>query len=215
MEENKIVPKVFMWMFIGLLITFGVGAFVMNNENMLYNIFESSLYIWLFVAQIVVVIFLSARIHKMKEQTATILFLLYSGLTGLTFSSVFVAFELNSILMVFGVTALLFALFASFGYFTKMDLTKIGTYLLMGLLGIIIVSIINLFVGNSSLDLILCILGVVIFIGYIAYDMQKIKLYSTMMDSEHKVAIICALELYLDFINLFLRLLQLFGKNND
>ena len=215
MTENKIFPKVFMWMFIGLLVTFGVGAFVMSNENMLYNIFETGLFYGIIIAELVVVIWLSARIHKMKEGTATILFLLYSGLTGLTFSSVFVAFEITSIMLVFGVTAILFAIFACIGFFTKVDLTKLGTILLMGLLGIIIVSIINLFLGNTTLDLILCCLGIIIFIAYVAYDMQKIKVLATTMENEHKVAIIGALELYLDFINLFLRLLQLFGRSND
>lgn len=215
MEVNKIFPKVFMWMFIGLLVTFGVGAFVMSNENMLYNIFETNLYWVIFIAQIAVVIWLSARIQKMKESTATILFLLYSMLTGLTFSSIFVVFELNSIMLVFAVTALLFAVFACIGYFTKIDLTKISTYLLMALLGLIIVSLVNIFLGNDTLDLILCCIGVLIFVVYTAYDMQKIKLLAASMEQEHKVAIIGALELYLDFINLFIRLLQLIGNSRD
>lgn len=215
MIENKIIPKVFMWMFVGLLITFGVGAFVTANENMAYNIFSTNLYLFLIIAQFVVVIWLSARIQKMKEGTATILFLLYSALTGLTFSSIFISFELQSILLVFGVTALLFAIFACIGYFTKIDLTKFGTFLFMMLLGLIIVSIVNLFLNSTGLDFILCWIGVIIFVGYIAYDIQKIKLLASTIENEHKVAIIGALELYLDFINLFLRLLQLFGRNND
>lgn len=215
MAEHKIFSKVFMWMFIGLLVTFGVGAFVMNNENMLYNIFETNLYFLIFVAQIGVVIWLSARLQKMKESTATILFLLYSALTGLTFSSIFVCFELDSIMMVFGITALVFAIFACIGYFTKLDLTKWSTFLLMALLGIIIVSIVNLFIKSDSLDLVLCWIGIIVFVAYTAYDMQKIKLLAARMENEHKVAIIGALELYLDFINLFLRLLQLFANNKD
>lgn len=215
MIENKIIPKVFMWMFVGLLITFGVGAFVTANENMTYNIFSTNLYLFLIIAQFVVVIWLSARIQKMKEGTATVLFLLYSALTGLTFSSIFISFELQSILLVFGVTALLFAIFACIGYFTKIDLTKFGTFLFMMLLGLIIVSIVNLFLNSTGLDFILCWIGVIIFVGYIAYDIQKIKLLASTIENEHKVAIIGALELYLDFINLFLRLLQLFGRNND
>lgn len=215
MGENKIFPKVFIWMFIGLLVTFGVGAFVTSNENMVYNIYENGLYIWLVIAQLVVVIWLSARLHKMKEMTATILFLLYSFLTGLTFSAVFVCFDLGSIMMIFGVTALVFGIFACLGYFTKMDLTKWGTYLLMALLGIIIVSIINIFMQNETMDLVLCCIGILVFVAYVAYDMQKIKLLASTMENEHKVAIIGALELYLDFINLFLRLLELFGKSND
>lgn len=215
MTEHKIFSKVFMWMFIGLLVTFGVGAFVMSNENMLYNIFETNLYFLIFIAQIGVVIWLSARLQKMKESTATILFLLYSALTGLTFSSIFVCFELDSIMIVFGITALVFAIFACIGYFTKLDLTKWSTFLLMALLGIIIVSFVNLFMKNDSLDLVLCWIGIIVFIAYTAYDMQKIKLLAARMENEHKVAIIGALELYLDFINLFLRLLQLFANNKD
>lgn len=215
MEENKIFPKVFMWMFLGLFITFGVGYFVMNNENMLYNIFETNLYWLIFIVQIVVVLVLSVRIQKMKEGTATFLFLFYSGLTGLTFASVFYLFQLESIMIVFGITALLFGIFASLGYFTKLDLTRMGTYLLMALIGIIITSLVNIFLGNPTLDLILCCIGILVFIAYIAYDMQKIKLLAATMGNEHKVAIIGALELYLDFINLFLRLLEIFGKNND
>ena len=215
MTEHKIFSKVFMWMFIGLLVTFGVGAFVMSNENMLYNIFETNLYFLIFIAQIGVVIWLSARLQKMKESTATILFLLYSALTGLTFSSIFVCFELDSIMIVFGITALVFAIFACIGYFTKLDLTKWSTFLLMALLGIIIVSFVNLFMKNDSLDLVLCWIGIIVFIAYTAYDMQKIKLLAARMENEHKVAIIGALELYLYFINLFLRLLQLFANNKD
>ena len=130
MEENKIFSKVFMWMFIGLLITFGVGAIVAANENMVYNVFNN-LYIWLVLAQFGVVIFLSARLQKMQEITATILFVLYSALTGLTFSSIFVVFELTSIMMVFGITAAVFGVFAFIGYFTKMNLLKWHTYLFM------------------------------------------------------------------------------------
>lgn len=214
MVENKIFSKVFMWMFVGLLVTFGVGAIVAANENMVYNVFNN-LYIFLVIAQIGVVVWLSARIHKMQETTAKILFILYSGLTGLTFSSIFVCFNLQSILLVFAVTALLFALFACLGYFTNIDLTKIGTFLFMTLLGLLIVSLVNLFLGNTMLDMICCWIGILIFIAYIAYDMQKIKLLANQITNENKLAIIGALELYLDFINLFIRLLQLFGKSND
>ena len=192
MEENKIFSKVFMWMFIGLLITFGVGAIVAANENMVYNVFNN-LYIWLVLAQFVV----------------------YSALTGLTFSSIFVVFELTSIMMVFGITAAVFGVFAFIGYFTKMNLLKWHTYLFMALFGLILASLINMFVGNSTADLVICSIGIVIFVIYTAYDMQKIKLLSSTMESEHKVAIIGALELYLDFINLFLYIIQLIGKNRD
>lgn len=206
--------KVFMWMFIGLLVTFATGYFVSTNERMLISIFSSSIYFFLIIAELVVVIFLSARLHKMSETTAKISFILYSFLTGLTFSSVFVVYEITSILYVFLVSALLFGIFAVIGATTKVDLSKLGIILLMLLVGIIICTIINLFIGSEGFDLVLCIIGLVVFMIYVAYDMQKIKQLENIYEGD-KLAIIGALELYLDFINIFLRLLQLFGRNRD
>ena len=207
---NKVYSKVFMWMFIGLLITFITGFYVSTNENILYTIFSTSMFWILILLEFGTVIFLSARISKMSITTARIAFIAYSFLTGLTFSVIFVAYQLGSILLVFLITSLLFAIFAIIGAFTKIDLTKWGTYLIMGLFGIILASIINVFVGNTTADLIISIIGVVIFVIFIAYDMQKIKRLSEVYD-EDKLAIAGALELYLDFINLFLRLLNLLG----
>lgn len=206
--------KVFMWMFIGLLVTFATGYFVSTNERMLISIFSSSIYFFLIIAELVVVIFLSARLHKMSETTAKISFILYSFLTGLTFSSVFVVYEITSILYVFLVSALLFGIFAVIGATTKADLSKLGIILLMLLVGIIICTIINLFIGSEGFDLVLCIIGLVVFMIYVAYDMQKIKQLENIYEGD-KLAIIGALELYLDFINIFLRLLQLFGRSRD
>lgn len=206
--------KIFMWMFIGLLVTFATGYFVSTNENMLSAIFGSNLY-WLFpIAELVVVIFLSARLHKMSDTTAKISFILYSFLTGLTFSSIFVIYEITSIMYVFLVSAIVFGVFALFGAFTKIDLTKIGTVLLMLLLGIIICSIINIFLASQGFDLVICIISLIVFMIYVAYDIQKIKKLENYYDGD-KLAIIGALELYLDFINIFLRLLQLFGRSRD
>ena len=214
MLDNKIFSKVFMWMFIGLAITFGTGYYVSVNPNMLFNVFGS--YYWiLIIAEIVVVIWLSARIRKMKTMTAKILFCLYSFLTGLTFSSIFVVYQITSIVYVFGITSIIFLIFALIGYFTKIDLTKLGTYLFMALLGVIICSIINIFVKSSAFDLGLTIICLIIFIAYIAYDIQIIKRNLYMITEEDNLAIYGALQLYLDFINIFLRLLQLFGKARD
>ena len=214
MVDNKIFSKVFMWMFIGLAITFGTGYYVSINPNMVFNIFGN--YYWILaIAEIVVVIWLSARIRKMKPMTAKILFCVYSFLTGLTFSSIFIVYEMTSIIYVFGITSLIFLIFALIGYFTKIDLTKIGVYLFMILIGIIICSIINIFVGNQTFDLILTIICLIVFIIYIAYDIQIIKRNLYMIPDEDNLAIYGAFQLYLDFINIFLRLLQLFGKSND
>lgn len=214
LEQNKIFSKVFFWMFIGLAITFGVGYYVSLNENMIYNIFGKSYWL-LVIAELVVVIVLSARIRKMQPMTAKILFCVYSFLTGLTFSSIFLAYNIMSIIYVFGITSLIFLIFALLGYFTKMDLTKIGIYLLMALVGIIICCIVNIFVGSETFDLGIMIICVLVFIIYVAYDVQVIKRNFYQINREDNLAIYGALQLYLDFINIFLRLLQLFGKNRD
>lgn len=210
----KNYSKIFMWMCIGLLVTFATGFFVATNENMLTSIFSSGMYFILVIAELATVIFLTARLHKMSETTAKISFILYSFLTGLTFSSIFVVYELTSIIYVFLVSALLFGIFAVIGATTNIDLSKISTILLMLLFGIIICTLINMFVGSETFDLALCIVGLIVFMIYVAYDMQKIKELETIYDGD-KLAIIGALELYLDFINIFLRLLELFGKNKD
>lgn len=212
---NKIFSKIFMWMFIGLLTTFATSFIVFSNPNMLYNIFSTKLYYFIWIAEIIVVIFLSARIHKMSTMTAIISFLLYSVLNGLTFSSIFVVFKLSSIISIFLVSALLFLLFAFIGHITKLDLTKFGTYLFMALLGLLVLSIVNIFIYNKTLDLITCSIGLLIFIFYIAYDIQKIKSMIGYFENENNLAIIGAFELYLDFINVFIRLLSIFGKRND
>ncbi len=212
--KNNLYSKMFMWMFVGLLITFLVGYYVSTNENMIYNIFATKFYWVIYIAEIVTVIVLSARILKMSKNGAIFGFLLYSFLSGLTFSSIFLTFKMSSIIFIFLITALVFLIFALIGYFTKIDLTKLGTILFMGLIGILIASIINIFVKSQTFDLILVIIGIIVFIGYIAYDINKVKRLEGQID-EDKLSIIGALELYLDFINLFIRLLQLFGKSRD
>ena len=212
--KNNLYSKMFMWMFVGLLTTFLVGYYVSTNENMIYNIFATKFYWVIYIAEIVTVIVLSARILKMSKNGAIFGFLLYSFLSGLTFSSIFITFKISSIIFIFLITALVFLIFALIGYFTKIDLTKLGIILFMGLMGILIASIINIFVQSQTFDLILVIIGIIVFIGYIAYDINKVKRLEGQLD-EDKLSIIGALELYLDFINLFIRLLQLFGKNKD
>lgn len=212
--QNKIFSKIYGWMFIGLLISFITGYYVSNNTNMLYNIFSTNLYWILAIVEIVVVIWLSAGIRKMNIVTAKTLYVLYSILTGLTLSIIFIAFKLDSIIVVFGITSVMFAIMALIGTFTNVDLTKLGTILFMGLIGIVIASIINLFIGSQAFDLGIAIVGIIVFTLYIAYDVQKIKYVATTLE-EDKAVIICAFELYLDFINLFIKLLRLFGKSRD
>lgn len=214
MENNKVFGKVFMWMFIGLLITFLTGYVVSSNDNMLYNIFSGGTYFILIIIELVLVVYLSARIHKMQVTTARIVFILYSFVSGLTFGSIFIVFKMSSIMLIFLITAILFGIFALIGRFTKLDLTKAGTILLMMLLGIVICTFVNVFLKNDTLDLFISYISIIVFLGFTAYDMQKIKMLSYEFDDEDKIAIIGALELYLDFINIFIDLLRIFGKRD-
>lgn len=212
--NNKIYSKVFMWMFIGLLVTFITGIYTSTNVDALEVIFNKSGYWILLIVELGLAIFLSARIHKMSPTTARICYLLYTFFTGLTFSSIFIVYKIESIMLVFLVTAILFLIFAIIGKTTKVDLTKISTILLMALLGIIIWTIINIFLQNSTFDMILSGISVLIFLGFIAYDIQKIKRLDGWVNEEN-LAVIGAFELYLDFINIFLDLLNLFGNSKD
>lgn len=214
MENNKAFGKVFMWMFIGLLITFLTGYVVSSNDNILYNIFSGGTYFILIIIELVLVVYLSARIHKMQVTTARIVFILYSFVSGLTFGSIFIVFKMSSIMLIFLITAILFGIFALIGRFTKLDLTKAGTILLMMLFGIVICTFVNVFLKNDTLDLFVSYISIIIFLGFTAYDMQKIKMLSYEFDDEDKIAIIGALELYLDFINIFIDLLRIFGKRD-
>lgn len=214
MENNKAFGKVFMWMFIGLLITFLTGYVVSSNDNMLYNIFSGGTYFILIIIELVLVVYLSARIHKMQVTTARIVFILYSFVSGLTFGSIFIVFKMSSIMLIFLITAILFGIFALIGRFTKLDLTKVGTILLMMLLGIVICTFVNVFLKNDTLDLFVSYISIIVFLGFTAYDMQKIKMLSYEFNDEDKIAIIGALELYLDFINIFIDLLRIFGKRD-
>ncbi len=212
--DNKLISKSFLWMFVGLLVTFLTGFGVSQNETMLINIYTNSLYIILAIVELVLVVFLSARLYKMQKSTARICFLLYSFVSGLTFSSIFVVYQLTSILYIFLIAALVFLVFGLIGYFTNLDLTKFGSFLLMALLATIICVIINLFVKSTQFDLIITIVSLLIFIGFTAYDVQKIKnTFST--ELEDNLSIYFALNLYLDYINIFLNLLNLFGSSKD
>ncbi len=213
--NNKLMGKTFLWMCIGLLVTFATGLFVTYNETMRTNIETSALYIIFAVIELVLVFFLSLRVMKMKPTTAKCTFLLYSVVSGLTFSSIFVYYELSSILFIFLITAALFALLAFIGYTTKIDLTKLGTYFLVGLFGVIIVSLINIFVGNTMVDLVVSVICIALFLGVTMYDVQKLKRLSDSGLPEENLAIYGALDLYLDFINIFIRLLSIFGKSDN
>ncbi len=212
--ENKIYSKIYFWLFIGLLVTFATGAYTANNQDALSVIFTKGYYWILVLIELGLAIFLSARIHKMQPTTAKISYLLYTFFSGLTFASLFVVYKLESIILVFAITAILFLVFALIGHFAKLDLSKIGTYLIMILIGIILCTLVNLFLQNSTFDIIISIISIIIFLGFIAYDVQKIKRLNGYL-LEDNLAVLGAFELYLDFINIIINLLRLFGKADD
>ncbi len=210
--KSKLLPKVFMWMFIGLLITFASGYFVSTNTKMLENIYNNNLY-WIFVVlEVVVAFILTLKVATLNKHVAICLYIFYTFLTGLTISFIFEAYKIDSIVIIFLITSILFGIFAIIGKFTKIDLSKFWIYLLIGIIAIVVLSIINIFVLSEKLNIFLCILGIVVFLGYTAYDVNRIIKASELDEVEDKAyPIVFAFNLYIDFINIFLDLLSLFG----
>lgn len=215
-----LMRKVFVWMTLALAIT-GLTAYgVATSPALLSLIFSSKVtFFGLIIAEFALVFAISGAINRLSLSTATLLFILYSVINGATLSTIFFAFSVATIGKVFFITAGTFGAMALVGYTTKTDLTSMGKLLFMALLGIIIASVVNMFVGSSGLDLILSYVGVLVFVGLTAYDTQKIKQMCQAApdagESAQKLALIGALSLYLDFINLFLYLLRIFGNNRD
>ena len=215
-----LMRKVFVWMTLALAIT-GLTAYgVATSPTILSLIFSSKVtFFGLIIAEFALVFAISGAINRLSLSTATLLFILYSVINGATLSTIFFAFSVATIGKVFFITAGTFGAMALVGYTTKTDLTSMGKLLFMALLGIIIASVVNMFVGSSGLDLILSYVGVLVFVGLTAYDTQKIKQMCQSApdagESTQKLALIGALSLYLDFINLFLYLLRIFGNDRD
>lgn len=223
-EESKLMDlvqsffmQVYGWMFLGLLTTGALAYYTTTSEFLLTLIFGNSYAIWvLLIAQLGLVVAISGAINSLSYAVAGFLFFIYSALMGLTLSSVFLVYTSESISTVFFITAATFGAVSIYGYFTKADLTKMGSILFMALIGLIIASVVNIFLQNPTIYWILSYAGVLIFVGLTAYDTQRLKnlVYSSNANEEtiNKLAIVGALTLYLDFINLFLYLLRIFGK---
>ena len=214
------LAKVFNWMAIGLGLT-GVIAWFTASTGLAAQLVQGPLFMVLLFAELGLVFYLSARIEKIESKTATGLFLGYAALNGITLSMVFLAYTGSSIAATFFITAGMFGAMAVYGLVTKRDLSGMGSFLFMGLIGIIIASVVNIFLKSSSLYWAISLIGVFVFVGLTAYDVQKIKKMGEqgiMQQGEgaiQKGAIMGALALYLDFINLFLMLLRFFGGARD
>lgn len=213
---SKFFTKVYLWMFIGLLLS-GVTSYLVSNTASIAFVIKNYT-IFALLEIIMVIAFVSLR-KKASPQLATVLFLIYALMNGATLSIIFLAYSIKSILYVFIASALLYGTLAVYGYVTKKDLTNMGRLLFFGLIAIIIVSLINMFVGNTGLDIILSVLSICVFLGLTAWDMQSLKMiynyYSYDEKELNKASIYGALDLYLDFINVFLNLLRLFGRAKD
>lgn len=214
---SKFFSKVYLWMFIGLLISGGVAYYTSITPSMIKFVYGS--YGWILITELIVVIAFSALRKKVSPGVAKVLFVTYAAISGLTLSSIFLVYKIQSIGMVFLSSALMFGLLAVYGYITKTDLSSFGKILLFALLAIIIMSLINIFAHNGTFGIIISIISIVVFLGLTAWDMQALKaMYNYYASDEKelgKIAIYGALDLYLDFINIFLQLLNLFGKSKD
>lgn len=212
---NTLIRSVYIWMCTALLLTGATASLVAGSPRLLEIIFSNSFFFWgLLIAQLGLVWAISAKVNSFSLPTLSGLFMLYSVLTGVTFSVYFLVFTKESIASTFFITAGTFATMSVYGFLTKSDLTKLGNLCLMALIGIIIASVVNIFLKSEMMYWIVTYIGVLVFIGLIAYDTQKIKALANAQDNEHtqKLAICGALSLYLDFINLFIMLLRIFGQ---
>jgi FtsH-binding integral membrane protein len=219
---NDFVRSVYNWMGIGLALTGFMAFYVSSSPTMIRLIFGNPIIFFvLILAELGMVFAISGMVNRMSAGTATSLFVIYSALNGVTLSFIFLAYTRTSIVSTFFICAGTFIGCSIYGWVTKKDLTSLGGFLMMGLIGIIIASLVNIFIRSSAMSMIISYIGVFVFVGLTAYDTQKIKNMAMTqpegLDSAvvRKGAILGALSLYLDFINLFLMLLRIFGQTRD
>lgn len=209
--------KTFLWMFLGLMTTFAVALFGYATGTIVYIFAIPYFHIILLVAELVVVMVLSARLQKLNVATARVLFFAYAVLNGIVFSVYFLIFTMLSLILVFAMTAVYFGGMAAYGYCTKTDLSRLRPILIGGLIFLIVFGLLSLFLPMGMMDRVVCLIGVGIFLAFTAYDTQKIRAYYQAYQGDQamleRASIFSALQLYLDFVNLFLYLLRLLGRS--
>lgn len=212
MRDNSVFNKMFLWLGIGLLISFSSGYVLSNNYDLFTYLVSNIGFFPILISSLIIAFVLKIFIHKLPLNVARILYVIYSLIMGITLSTVFIIYEMSSIILVFLITAAIFIALSIYGYTTKKDLSKLGTILFISILVIIVASLINMFILKSGMaEIVLCAASALAFALFIAYDINKIKNMLGYMDDD-KLAIYGAFDLYLDFINLFLDLIRLFGK---
>lgn len=209
--------KVYAWMSLGLAIT-AVTAYGVYSTPELFRAIVTNRFVFfgLLLGQLGLVFYISSAFQKLSYATNVLLFSLYSALLGVTLSVIFAVYQIGSIYQIFAITVAMFGFMAVYGYYTKSDLTSVGQVMFMGLIGIIIAGIVNIFLHSPMMNYVISFIGILVFTGLTAYDVQRIKLLGSELlnrgEEERKIALVCALSLYLDFINLFLHLLNFLGK---
>lgn len=212
-----LMRKVYVWMTLALVITGMTAYYVATNEELLITILTNRPVFWgLIIAELALVMGISAAINRLSLLVATLMFVIYSIINGATMSIIFLTYTAESIATVFFITAGTFGAMALIGYTTKKDLSSIGRILFMALIGLVIATVVNIFLKSPGMTMILSYLGVIIFVGLTAWDSQKIKnmliLAPDVDEATQKIALLGSLTLYLDFVNLFLYLLRIFGR---
>lgn len=214
-KSSSLFTKTFFWMFLGLLGTAGVAAYSYYS-GLLYGLITAGFFPILMVIELVVVLLFSFLFRKLSPTVVGILYFLYAFINGLSFSTIFYAYELSSIVYVFLVSAAIYGGLALVGYVTKKDLDGWGKILFAMLLGGLVITLINLFLRNSMLELVMDWVMLIVFFGITIYDMNKLRQFEGDPElNQDKLSIYCAMQLYLDFINIFLRILAIFGKRRD
>ncbi len=217
---NQYIARTYAWMFVGLTITF-LLAWAMSASGAVFTLLIAfpQIAMILLIAELAVVFIFSARVHKNSVGVSRVLFVIYSVLNGVVFSVIFVVFEVTSLIAIFGLTALFFGGFALYGRFTKTDLSRLRPLLIGGLIFLLVAGVLSLFIDMSGLERLICTIGIVVFLCLTAYDNQKIKANYQFFYQDavmlQKASIYSALELYLDFLNLFLYLLRFMGRSKN
>lgn len=218
-QTNSVMKRVYVRMTVGLLVSAFVALGVASSPAALAFLFGNKLVYWgMLIAMFAMAIMIPVRLMKMSSSTVFLLFTIYSAIMGAWLAPIFLVYKLGTIATTFFITAGTFGAMSVYGYFTRTDLTKIGSYLIMALIGLFIAIIVNIFVANSVLDFVISIVGVLIFVGLTAWDTQQVRrMAAANLEPElaNKLATIGAMNLYLDFINLFLFILRLFGGGRD
>ena len=212
-RQNTLIRQVYAWMGAGLAVTAIMALVTLSSPAILNALLGNKLLFYgLMFGELALVFTLSGAINKLSATTATLIFIVYSALNGITLSVLALFYTASSITSTFVITAGMFGAMSLFGYMTKRDLTSWGSFLFMGLIGVVIASIVNIFVGSSAVSWVISGIGVIVFTGLTAYDTWKIKEMAAQGTEGRKPAILGALTLYLDFINLFLMLLRFTGN---